>query len=131
MMPEADEATLLLATGNAIRSRGYLGALETVATRSEFFARRNGRSISFDDVESAIAETWGDDDRVKLGSSAFSPESRIKAFPSREAFAEASREVCEAEAGYEFLIEYCSQAVRKCSEIGREVHECESLPSIP
>ncbi len=132
LMPDADEATLLLATGNAIRSRGYLGALETVAARSNFFAQRAGRRIVFDDVEDAISESFGEvHEDSSLGNPPPKGGKRISPAPHRlrETLAAVTRQsrgmLARAIAGRKTKIARPSE---KCSELGQEVHIQESWP---
>lgn len=59
LMPDATNAARLLAVGSALRSRGYLGALETVAARAGFFAAQETGRIELANVEAAIEEAFG------------------------------------------------------------------------
>ncbi len=60
LLPEADEPTRMLLSGQAMRSRGYLGSLESIASRAKYFADRKLAAVSFEDVEAAIREASGD-----------------------------------------------------------------------
>lgn len=64
-MPEADEATVMLLVGHALRSKGYVAAIETAVSRARFFAAQEGRNAVFTDVERVVDETAGDSRTVR------------------------------------------------------------------
>ena len=56
-MPEADDATRMLLVAHAMRSQGYVAALESGAARARFFATQAGRTLDFADVERVMIES--------------------------------------------------------------------------
>ena len=53
LVPEADEPTRTLLVAHAMRSEGYVAALESGAARARFFAGQVGRAVDFEDVETS------------------------------------------------------------------------------
>lgn len=49
LVPEADKATRTLLVAHAMRSEGYVAALESGAARARFFATKAGRSLDFEE----------------------------------------------------------------------------------
>ena len=60
LLPEADEPTRMLLVGHAMKSDGYVAALESAATRARFFADREGRPVAFEDVHRVMVECGTD-----------------------------------------------------------------------
>lgn len=57
LIPDADTPTRMLLVGHTLTAAGRIAALENIVRRARFIAARQGRTIAFDDVEAAIAES--------------------------------------------------------------------------
>ena len=95
LVPEADESTRMLLVAHAMRSDGYVAALEAGAFRARFFATRAGRQVEFEDVERVMVES-GTDKPVSPPSAATSSTSPTRRAP----VAKGSRAAREATANH-------------------------------
>ncbi len=60
LVPDADEPTRMLLVGHALKSDGYVAALEAAATRAKFFAAKESRPVGFEDVQRVMIECGTD-----------------------------------------------------------------------
>ena len=54
LMPEADRETVMLLAGHALRSKGYVAAMESAVSRARFYAAQEGRNAEFEDVDRIV-----------------------------------------------------------------------------
>jgi hypothetical protein len=59
VMPEASESVAMLLVGHALKAKGRISAIEAAVARARFFAQRDGRTVTFQDIERAIADASG------------------------------------------------------------------------
>ena len=56
LAPEADEATVLLLAGLAMKKTGFISTIEAASSRARFLANKAGQAFAFEHVESAVCE---------------------------------------------------------------------------
>jgi len=54
--PDADEASLMLLAGLAMRHSGYIATIESVVARARFLARKHGSKMIFETIKAAMTE---------------------------------------------------------------------------